>query len=32
MTYAVENPANLTADVTLPDGRKLTLAPGKHTV
>ena len=32
VTYEFEIPANLTADVTLPDGRKLTLAPGKHTV
>ena len=32
VAYAFEIPANLTADVTLPDGRKLTLAPGKHTV
>ena len=32
VTYEFELPANLTADVTLPDGRKLTLAPGKHTV
>ena len=30
--YEFEIPANLTADVTLPDGRKFTLAPGKHTV
>ena len=27
-----EIPANLIADVTLLDGRKFTLAPGKHTV
>ena len=32
VTYEFEIPANLTADVTLPDGRKLTLAPGKHIV
>ena len=32
VTYEFEIPANLTADVTLPDGRKFTLAPGKHTV
>ena len=32
VAYEFEIPANLTADVTLPDGRKLTLAPGKHTV
>ena len=32
VTYEFEIPANLIADVTLPDGRKLTLAPGKHTV
>lgn len=32
VTYEFEIPANLTADVTLPDGRKLTLVPGKHTV
>ena len=32
VTYEFEIPANLTADVTLPDGRKFTFAPGKHTV
>ncbi|WP_294761096.1 hypothetical protein [uncultured Gemmiger sp.] len=32
VTYEFEISANLTADITLPDGRKLTLAPGKHTV
>ena len=32
VTYEFEIPANLAADVTLPDGRKFTLAPGKHTV
>ena len=32
VTYEFEIPANLTAAVTLPDGRTLTLAPGKHTV
>ena len=32
VAYEFEIPANLTADVTLPDGRKLTLTPGKHTV
>jgi len=32
VAYEFEIPANLTADVTLPDGRKFTLAPGKHTV
>ena len=32
VTYEFEIPANLTADVTLTDGRKFTLAPGKHTV
>ena len=32
VTYEFEIPANLTADIALPDGRKLTLAPGKHTV
>ena len=29
VAYAFEIPANLTADVTLPDGRKLTLVPRK---
>ena len=32
VTYEFEIPANLTAAVTLSDGRKLTLAPGKHTM
>ena len=32
VTYEFEIPANVTADVTLPDGRKMQLAPGKYTV
>ena len=32
VTYELEIPANLTADATLPDGRRLILAPGKHIV
>lgn len=32
VTYEFEIPSNMTAEVILPDGRKLTLTPGKHTV
>ena len=32
VTYEFEIPVNMTADITLPDGRTLTLAPGAHTV
>ena len=32
VTHEFEIPTNVTADVILPDGRKMQLAPGKHTV
>ncbi len=32
VTYEFEIPVNLVAEVILPDGRRLTLAPGKHAV
>ena len=32
VTYEFEIPANVTADVILPDGRKFALVPGKHEV
>ena len=32
VTYTITVPCNLTAEVTLPDGRKLTLQPGTHTL
>ena len=32
VTYTITVPCNLTAEVTLPDGRSLTLQPGTHTL
>ena len=32
VVYTFTIPANMTANVTLPDGRKLLLQPGTHTV
>ena len=32
VTYEFEIPANVTADVALPDGRTLSLTPGAHTI
>ena len=32
VTYTITVPCNLTAEVTLPDGRNLTLQPGIHTL
>ena len=32
VTYTITVPCNLTAEVALPDGRKLTLQPGTHTL
>ena len=32
VTYTITVPCNLTAEVTLPDGRSLTLQPGNHTL
>ena len=32
VTYTITVPCNLTAEVVLPDGRKLTLQPGTHTL
>ena len=32
VTYTITVPCNLTAEITLPDGRSLTLQPGTHTL
>ena len=32
VTYTITVPCNRTAEVTLPDGRSLTLQPGTHTL